>query len=249
MLNRCTYCLISLFLTLQATPSFAASPCPARVGYLEGNALTQLVLPIMKDIYQELGCSTRFVQLPGRRSLIAFNKQKIDAELMRLPLAESKYTVAFTRSTYPIFQLYSYLWVNPNKKRVKHLPYGYVKGTLWQERYAKNKNFAAFYNTKNLLRAYNAKQIAGFLGSGTAIRKKIKNNTLHPVPIPIIEANKAPLYHYTQADYKKFLLRLDTYLEKHQPFAALKNKLSYPLPDTDPQKRNPTETKKKHFSN
>lgn len=213
MLNRYTYCLICLFLTLQTPASFAAPPCPARVGYLEGNALTQLVLPIMKDVYQELGCSTRFMSLPGRRSLIAFNKKKIDAELMRLPLAESKYTISFSRSARPIFQLYSYLWINPDKERVKHLPYGYVKGTLWQERYVINKNFAAFYNTKNLLRAYNAQQIAGFLGSGTAIRKKIKNNTLHPVPVPIKEANRAPLYHYIQADYKKFLLRLDSYLD------------------------------------
>jgi len=208
MFYRYVLCLICMLFTLHPSASFAAPPCPARVGYLQGNALTQLVLPIMKDIYQELGCATRFVKLPGRRSLIAFNKKEIDAELMRLPLAEKKYTVAFTRSSRPIFELYSYLWLNPDKERVQRLPYGYVKGTLWQERYAENNKFAAFYNTENLLRAYNAQQIAGFLGSGAAIRKKIRNNALHPVPIPIKEANRAPLYHYLQTDYKPFLLRL-----------------------------------------
>lgn len=249
MFYRYALCLICLFLTLQAPVSLAAPVCPARVGYLEGNALTQLVQPIMKDIYQDLGCTTRFVKMPGRRSLISFNKKDIDAELMRLPLVEEKYTVAFIRSSRPIFQLYSYLWINPDEERVKHLPYGYVKGTLWQERYAQGKEFAAFYNTQNLLRAYNAQQIAGFLASGTAIKKKIHNNALHPVPVPLIEANRAPLYHYLHDDLKPFVLRLDSYLEEYTPFAQLEDQLGIELRRGALDKETPRAMEKQHLTN
>ncbi|WP_188663934.1 hypothetical protein [Terasakiella brassicae] len=182
----------------------------------------------MRQIYQDLGCSSKFIALPGRRALSSFNQGQIDAEAFRLTLVEEKYQRPFLRSHHPVLQLYSYLWVAPDYKETDQRPFGYVKGILWQEGYAKGKRFSAFHNTTNLLKAYNSGKIAGFLASGTAIRLKTEKNVLSPPPIAFQQVHSAPLYHYTQEGYRKFIMLFDQHIEKHKPFAEISEKMQVP---------------------
>ncbi|WP_417820646.1 hypothetical protein [Terasakiella sp.] len=214
-----------LYICIWANVSPAQAFCPERIGYIEKNVLSKLTLPIIRKVYEDLGCSSKFIALPGRRALSSFNQGQIDAEVFRLALVEKKYQRAFLRSQNPVLQLYSYLWVTPDYQETDQRPLGYVKGILWEENYVKGKRFSAFHNTTNLLKAYNSGKIAGFLGSGTAIRSK--KNTLSPPPIPFQQVHNAPLYHYTQEGYDKFIILFDKYLEQHKPFAEVSAKMRF----------------------
>ncbi len=216
-----------LYICIWANVSPAQAFCPERIGYIEQNVLSKLTLPIMRQIYQDLGCSSKFIALPGRRALSSFNKGEIDAEVFRLTLVEKKYQRPFLRSQTPVLQLYSYLWVTPEYEETDQRPLGYVKGILWQEAYVKGKRFSAFHNTTNLLKAYNSGKIAGFLASGTAIRLKTEKNVLSPPPIAFQQVHSAPLYHYTQEGYRKFIILFDQHIEKHNPFAEVSEKMRF----------------------
>lgn len=199
----------------------ASQACPKQIGYLDKNALTDLVLPIVQDVYQKLGCDTEFVNLPGRRGVSAFNEGRTDGELLRLRLVEERYLVPFVRAQVPLIRLKSYFWKNPSMVNDERKPYGYVKGVMWQEKYAKGKPFNAFYNTESLFKAYNAGQIAGFLASGPAIEVAGNKDVLSPAPVAVELVKEAPLYHYVAQPYQHFMDRFDRYVEVHQPLSHL----------------------------
>lgn len=211
-----------VFILCTATGGVQANEtCPKQVGYIEKNGLTRLLLPIMQEIYQQLDCQTEFVNLPGRRGIIAFNEGRVDAELIRFRLVEDQYQTPFVRSKVPLFQLKNYFWKNPALQDDSKLPFGYVKGLIWQEEYAKGKPFNAFYNIQSMFKAYNAGQIAGFLASGPAIDDARQENLISPPPLAIELVKEASLYHYTASPYQHFVDRFDQYLETHRPFSHM----------------------------
>lgn len=199
----------------------ADTTCPKRVGYIEKNTLTLLVLPVMQRVYRDLGCETEFLNLPGRRGILAFNEQMIDAEMIRFRVVEDRYLVPFERGKVPLIQLKSYFWKNPALEEDRTIPFGYVKGIIWQENYAKGKPFNAFYNIESMFKAYNEGQIAGFLASGPAIVTAHDKELISPHPVVVELVKESPLYHYVLADYENFIGKFDKYLETNDPFHYL----------------------------
>lgn len=201
------------------TISSAYAFCPSRVAYLEQNGFSKLAFPIMAKIYQDLGCSSTFVELPGRRSVTLFNNGEIDAELFRSDHVELKYKGPFLRSEHPIFHLRSYLFTNPTSGNAQKALYGYVKGIMWHEQRFTGSKYVAFLNTDSLFKAYNAGKISGFISNRIIIEHKLQKNELIPPPILIKEMQNVPLYHYTQKGFKKFIFLFDQYITTHHPFA------------------------------
>jgi len=215
------YFLLIFILVWAPVGAQAQELCPKRVGYIEKNALTRLVLPIVQDVYSRLGCETVFVHLPGRRGISAFNEERIDAELMRFRLVEDQYLAPFVRGKVPLIQLKSYFWKNPAMVDDHTKPFGYVKGLIWQENYAKGKPFNAFYNTQSMFKAYNTGQIAGFLASGPAITDAHQQQMIKPLPVAVELVKEAPLYHYASSAYRGFMDRFDRYVEANLPFTHI----------------------------
>lgn len=210
-----------VLLLLGAQGAQAQEACPKRVGYIEKNALTRLALPIMQEVYRNLGCETEFVDLPGRRGVLAFNEGTIEAELIRFRLVEDQYLVPFVRGKVPLINLKSYFWKNPAQMDDHRTPFGYVKGLIWQEDYAKGKPFNAFYNTQSMFKAYNAGQIAGFLASGPAIDNAREKKLISPLPIAVELVKEDAIYHYAAAPYQRFMDQFDRYVEDNRPFSHL----------------------------
>jgi len=213
MIKLLAILLISTYGVIIFSPAHAF--CPMRVAYLEQNGFSKMALPIMAKIYQDLGCSSQFIELPGRRALASFNNNQIDAELFRSDHVEHEYKRPFLRSKQPIFHLKSYLFTHPT---VKNHPYGYVKGIIWHEKTFTEHKYSAFLNTDSLFKAYNAGKISGFISNQVIIDHKIKNNALSPLPVLAKEMQNVPIYHYTQGGFEKFISLFDQYTKTHHPF-------------------------------
>ena len=149
--------------------SEAAPDCPKTVSYVHNNDISSRTLQVLSGIYKDLGCATRFVAMPSKRSLLEFNQGSVDGELMRRPLAEKKYSRAIVRSQNPLFIFEESLWLYPDPVIRDGLPIAYQFGILWHEAYMKKHNGVSFRSDKKITDAYNRGLIGGFLSNNVTV--------------------------------------------------------------------------------
>lgn len=182
--------------------------CPDRVSVVEGSDLTASVLARIESIYRQLGCDTRFVSIPGQRSIVDFNHSEVGGELMRIAGVESKYQRPFVRSEVPVAEVHSALWMHPENRQVGGLV-GYQLGVVWQKRYASQlDNSLQMYSSSELYAAYNRGDLHGFLSSYSTEERFVSRQRL--VPRPVIEKNLPDrhFYHYLGQEYAPLMQQI-----------------------------------------
>ena len=110
---------------------------------------------IISQVYNDLGCDTAFVPLPGRRGISYFNERVVDGEFYRFKIVEEHYKVEFVRVPVPLFNLTNSIWLHPDKQEKENHPIGYTLGIIWQENYIKESKLDAlrFPNVSKLFDA------------------------------------------------------------------------------------------------
>ncbi len=193
--------------------------CPKKVTSILQNTFSIEVSSVLRRVYQELGCETRFIPRPGKRALMEFNSGKYDGETMRLTIAEKSYSIDFVRSEEPLLNFTGSHWVSPNLNNQKKRPMGYVRGILWQEKQAKGKNSVAFNGNPQLFAAYNSGSIHSLIAADYTIINAIKSGQFETPPVRQEEVFSAPLYHYLAKEFTPFMKTLSAYLKEHDVFS------------------------------
>jgi len=203
-------------------PAYSKPPyaCPKRIALIEGNDLAENASSIIQKIYKILGCETVFVELPGKRGIVEFNRGKIDGELIRLSIVEKLYTVPFIRSSRPLFTLPHSLWVHPNAPI--HAT-AYLLGVIWQRNYMEEKeNGISFPSYDAMFEAYNQGKVTAFLANDISVQAWLDENKLKPLPHIKETMSQAPVFHYLSPDFKEFSDVFSDYVAEHKPFEIFK---------------------------
>lgn len=204
----------------------AAPYCPDTVGQIENAKLTDAANQIFIELYAELGCSTSFVSLPGKRLLHSFNKGKVKGEALRFPIIEQHYTRDFVRSQTPLITSTNAIWQHPKQTIAKVKPLGTVLGIVWQEKHLEKVKEAEqeviqFHSYKQVFDAYNRGTIGSFLIESSSLNLE-KNNT-HFIPMPVMGdiINTAQLYHYLAVEYSDFMNDFSVLVQESKAFSKL----------------------------
>lgn len=217
--------LITLLLMLSlalGNSSFAASKihCPKSIASIQDNKLSVEVTPLMKSVYEELGCpNTKFEILPSRRALLSFNHGYVDGEVFRIRTAEKSYNFNFVRSSTPIISLGGSLWKRETAISLPNDIIAYQLGVLWHENYIKDKKSVSLHTSKEIVNIYNSGKINKFLGTNYWVSQMIKANELQPIPIKDKEIVKLEVFHYLNATFTPFMALFSQYIQKNKPFA------------------------------
>ena len=212
----CFFCLAFL-LSLQSVADEHAQ-CPETLAIIQDDPLVEATFESFKALYLQLGCNTKFRELPGRRGILYFNKRIVDGEFFRLPLVEVEYSRPFARSATPLFYISNSLWFHPDQKVRERLPLGYALGVVWQELYMKNRDGMAFYSTFEMYDAYQKGLISGFFDSSNPTKSQFANVDLQPVPILGELISKLPLFHYLGVEHKEFMEKVSELLKTENPY-------------------------------
>ena len=191
--------------------------CPKNIASIANDALNIAATKILKSLYEELGCSVVFIELPSRRGISHFNQGIADGEVYRLRQAETHYRRPFVRSENPLFILSNSLWINPRLKNQERYPIGYFLGVVWQENYMNNIEGKAFADSEKIYEAYNKGHLRGLLASDLSVAAELSNNRLVPPPERGEVLLEAPLYHYLDENFSPIMKRLSAMLGR-SPF-------------------------------
>ncbi len=195
--------------------------CPKTIANISQEPITAATLNTFQQIYVDLGCLTKFVTLPGRRSILHFNKGLVDGEFFRLKLVEKAYQREFVRSSPPLFTLYNSLWLHPDPSISEKYPHGYVIGIVWQERYMKNRNGILFHSVEKMYETYRNGRLGGFLGTHHSVKAQIASGRLPIAPILGKVIMAEPLYHYLGSEYAPFMQRFSALIKEKDPFSFI----------------------------
>ncbi|MDV7340084.1 hypothetical protein RYZ26_10805 [Terasakiella sp. A23] len=214
-----------IFLILGFT-SLPAHACPKRVVAVLGDEIGVTALPILMAIYEEIGCSTRFDFLPGRRGILEFNKGQVDGELYRNPVAEQFYDRPFVRSRIPLIELSQGVFTAPDIADYQNTTIGYVSGIKWHDLFVQNKShdtkrYVRFNSMTQLFDAYDQGRIKSFLSSDMAVGIHTKQHGFKITPRFDLLIGKLELYHYLGAEHKTTMEKISDYIEAHKPFDQL----------------------------
>lgn len=222
MIKKLLYLCILISCALQIAPAYSKPPyaCPKRIALIEGNDLAQNARSIIQKIYKALDCETVFIELPGKRGIVEFNRGKVDGELVRLDIVEKLYTVPFIRSSHPLFTLPHSLWVHPSASI--HAT-AYLLGVIWQRNYMKGKeNGISFPSYSAMFEAYNQGKVTAFLANDISVQAWLDENQLKPVPHIKETMSQAPIFHYLSPEFKEFAAVFSDYVAHHKPFEKFK---------------------------
>ena len=112
------YTLSSIYMLTLPSIAFAQQKeaCPARVGMIGNDKLSNDAAQIMKEVYDTLDCPVEIVKLPRKRGFVAFNTGEIDGELFRFPIGANNYNRPYVRSDIPLFEISNSLWAAPGSE-------------------------------------------------------------------------------------------------------------------------------------
>lgn len=204
----------------------AAAYCPDSVGQIENSKLTDAAQKVFSKIYAELGCSTPFISLPGKRLLHSFNQGKIKGEALRFPIIEQLYTRNFVRSKIPLITSTNAIWQHPDLEIAKIKPLGTVLGLVWQERYQEKSirlglKAIQYHSYQQVFDAYNRGVIGSFLIESSSFNLVKKKTSFTPMPIMGEVINTSKLYHYLAAEYSDFMQDFSALVQKSKAFSDL----------------------------
>lgn len=170
-----------------------------------------MILPIVQNTYEILGCDTEFMSYPVEQALELFNHGQISGELYRAPFIESQYTVPFVRTDAPIRLVKTGLWLRPSPHVNNRHLVGYVRGVKWQARYVEtfssdtlNIQFKAFTHYLEMFENYQNDRLYGFLATDAC--SQVFRYTLDATEQPDLnDAREIPLNHYLSTQYIDFM--------------------------------------------
>ena len=170
------------------------------------------LLPIMEDLYGQLGCPLAAVPFPGRRGIAAFNARQVSGELFRLPVIEASYQIDFVRSAAPVFQFEEIVWLHPSKDLASQTKIGFVIGLKWQEAFAGDNaadhRFVEYSAFRDLFADYERGLLDGFLSGPLQVETQLKNKTLSAMPKMAQLIRTTPVYHYLDSRFAPFMTDL-----------------------------------------
>jgi hypothetical protein len=192
-----------------------AARCPERIAYVDSDAAVQRDAGAMKTIYARVGCpDVRFVGLPGRRGVVAFNAGEVQGELMRLPAVEIEYSRPFLRLPVPVLQVSGRLWAR-DAAAASGGPAGFVLGVVWQEQYAQSHGGTGYAGQTELLRAYGNGLIDRFLAEDAAVAAAVRDGRLTERPVPDGQPLvTADLHHYLGGEFAAVAAAVTAELER-----------------------------------
>ena len=144
----------------------------------------------------------------------------VDGEVYRLQIAEPLYTRAFSRSSHPLFELTSSLWLHPVSSGVRKPPIGYILGIVWMEERMKGQEGKAYHSEAEMYGAYNKGHLSGFLATDASVRNMIAEGKFIVPPKHGKTEHQVPLFHYLGKEFSPFMEKLSAAL-KTQPFRHL----------------------------
>ena len=206
-----------------ALPSLAqAEYCPSKIAAIHRDPLADKAAEVMKELYEKLGCDIAIQASTAKRSVLDFNKGKIDGEMLRTRLIEQQYKRDYVRSV-QVADLPGVLWVHPDQEMAETLPLGYVRGYSWQETYTSehDKNNIGFSSDEELFLAWNRGQIGSLLGDHPIVSHYIRKQKLTIVPVEKEVVSNAPLFHYLSYEYAPFMAAFSNAIERNNPFPDL----------------------------
>lgn len=221
------YILPSVFmLTLPSiTLAQQKEACPARIGVIGNDKLSNDAAEIMVDIYTLLDCPVEIVKLPRRRGFVAFNTGEIDGELFRFPVGANNYNRPYVRSDLPLFEISNSLWAAPGSEISSSHPIGYMIGIVWQQNYLRTNSLpkSGHFDIGDLILHYNNGTIDRFLAEDSMINQAIDDGAFKDgnEPVQLTPLMSGPLYHFLGREFTPFMYRLSDYLREHDPFSDL----------------------------
>lgn len=199
-----------------------AAYCPQQVAVIENKVALQEVEQIIRKIYKDLHCDTRFKHMPAKRGVLAFNNMVVDGELVRLQAIESLYTRKVVRSD-PLVPVVLGLW---GRKNSADKVLGHVRGIAWQDARLDDFRQAGwrtrpFYKHEQMYAAYLRGLVAHFLSVDIL---KVEFFTRHAQDLAIQkEIMLAPQsYHFLGVEYHEFMRDFNRYIRNNDPFKDLK---------------------------
>ena len=220
--TRCVFFLVTFFLA-GSPGSLAGSEmgCPQKIAHVEQDWLSAQGVSVLTKMYAELGCpKTEFIAFPGRRGIQSFNHGMVDGEVFRLQVVEPLYTRAFSRSSQPLFELTSSLWLHPTFSRERRPPIGYVLGIVWMEQRMQGQDGKAYHSEADMYEAYNKGHLSGFLATDVSVRNMIAEGKFAVSPKHGKTEHRVPLFHYLGKEFSPFMKKFSAMLKK-QPFKHL----------------------------
>lgn len=222
---RHTSIIVILFVSLfiDSTPAQATSSyCPNNIAVIADARAYEDIVRVFKDVFRDLNCNTEFVAVPAKRGVYLFNQGKVDGELMRLPVIESKYTVPFIRSD-PYFRFKLALW---GAKFTKVTSLGYLRGLAWHEKFVsrfqkQGVSIHVFNSNEKMYRAFLRGRINGFLSAERMMRLFFEKRLLAG-QVALKEVLLTPkVSMYLKPEFNEFVSDLNAYLRKNTPFEKL----------------------------
>ncbi|MDV7338088.1 hypothetical protein RYZ26_00675 [Terasakiella sp. A23] len=211
-----SFCVLSL----TAFTAKADYKCPETIAVVQNNDISARTLFVVQGIYHDLGCETIFVQMPSKRGILDFNKQRSDGELMRQPGVESLYTTSFIKSAKPMFVLQKGIWGHPDAKIRNSHPTAYMFGIVWQDQYMTSRKGIPFKGEEKIADAYNRKIIGRFLTNNVTMAATDILANYTPQPIKLETVGKVDVHHYLHEDYRDFMDAFDRYIASFDPFRS-----------------------------
>lgn len=210
-------------LTLLRPDNADAQYCPEKIAAIDGD-MSRKAAGILATLYKKLGCPVKVMFLPGRRGLMQFNNAKVDGELNRHAIIESKYKRPFVRSAVPMLHMVNGLWSRPAPLGKRTKPIGYALGIAWQDEYAAdrpNQKFIAYRRAVQVIEAYNRGEIDKFVSIKQVIAINRARGTISPVPVLEKRISRLPLHHYLDKKYAAFMADFSEALRRDNPFRVL----------------------------
>ncbi len=223
-MNRILIAVLTFMISSLLTQNAYSQYCPTKIAAVDGNDLSNGAIPILKQIYANLGCSPDIIFLPGRRGVRHFNLSLVDGELFRFRFIEENYKKEFVRSSIPMLRLVSALWQHPSPKIAKTKPMAFVLGIAWQEKFISEtpiRNSIKFHADQQVIDAYNNGAIGSFLARKPAISIFLKKQALQPVPVLKKTISSMHLYHYLDIKYANFMADFSEELRLKNQFSKL----------------------------
>ncbi|GAA0770363.1 hypothetical protein E1180_20120 [Roseibium denhamense] len=203
-------CVLGVFVAAPAAAHEPLPACPQEISYIEKLPSAESVLDLLRDLYTEIGCDTRFTAYPGRRSVLMFNAGKIDGQFARLPIIEADYRRAFLRSALPVNEARAILWQRPDAKVQEKKPLGYTIGVRWQDAYVTHEDAArGFYAAFEKMQAYENGVIDRFIETDQNVALLVAAGVLKRRPDPVTVIKDFQAFHFVGAEFSDFMERFD----------------------------------------
>lgn len=199
-------CLIAGCLSTTAS---ASAYCPGPVAIVEDLSLNAVVVPLVKDLYRQLGCELTTAPYPGRRGVVAFNAHDVSGELFRLRMVEGTYAVDFVRSGQPVLEAQQAIWIHGSTTLNANSKIGYVIGRLWQENHARanvaQHRFVKYSNSADLWLDYERHLVDGFLASNILAETILEKGVISEEPVMAQLIRTSRMYHYLGSEFAPFM--------------------------------------------